>query len=87
MTFGYNILWRPTVRDAVYIGAAPSPVAGTAGQGNRFTGRQYSFDLAWQVDRHVQIDAGYVRIDVGESLRMVGAHKVDFAYIAGAYKF
>ena len=63
------------------------PVAGTAGQGSRFTGRQYSVDVTWKVDRHIQIDAGYVRVDVARSLRAIGGQDVDFGYVAAAYKF
>lgn len=86
ITFGYDLLWRLTVQDAVYIGPQV-PVAGTAGQGNRFTGRQYSVDVTWQVDRHIQIDAGHVRVDVARSLRAVGGQDVDFGYVSAAYKF
>ena len=47
------------------------PIAGTAGHPGRFTARQFSFDLSWQADRHIQIDVG----------------NVDFTYLSAAYKF
>lgn len=85
-TFGYDFLWRTTTADAVYTGVG-APVTGTAGQPNKFTGRQFSADLTWQVDRHIQVDLGYVHFDPARTLRAAGAHSVDFTYVSAAYKF
>jgi hypothetical protein len=63
------------------------PIARTAGQPGRFTGRQLSVDLFRQMDRHTEIGLGYVRVDAGKILRMAGGHDVDFVYASGTYKF
>jgi hypothetical protein len=86
LTLGYGFLWRATTADAVYTGAGV-PVAGTAGQPGRFTGRQFSIDLAWQLDRHIEIGLGYVHFDPASVLKMAGGRDVDFTYLSAAYKF
>jgi hypothetical protein len=86
LTFGYDFLWRTTTADAVYTGAGV-PVAGTAGQPGRFTGSQFSIDLAWQLDRHIEADLGYVHFDPGRVLSMAGGKSVDFTYFSAVYRF
>lgn len=86
VTVGYDFLWRTTTADAVYTGVGV-PVPGTAGQPDKFTGRQLSADLTWQVDRHIQVDLGYVHFDPARVLRTAGARSVDFTYVSAAYKF
>ncbi|MGO4740733.1 alginate export family protein [Bosea sp. 2KB_26] len=83
---GYDFLWRNTTADAVYTGAG-APIAGTAGRPGRFTGRQLTVDASWQLNRHIQLDAGYVHLDAASSLRRAGGHDVDFTYLSAAYKF
>jgi hypothetical protein len=86
VTFGYDFVWRTTTADAIYTGAG-NPIAGTAGQPGRFTGRQFTVDVAWQLDRHAEIDLGYVHFDPGTTLRTAGGHIVDFTYLSLAYRF
>jgi hypothetical protein len=86
LTLGYGFLWRATTADAIYTGAG-MPVAGTAGQPGRFTGRQFSVDLAWQLDRHIEIGLGYVHFDPAKVLQMAGGRDVDFTYLSAAYRF
>lgn len=86
LTVGYDLIWRTTSQDAVYIGAGV-PVAGTAGNPDLFSGRMLSVDLAWQVDRHVLVEAGYVHTWTAGALRAAGAHDVDFTYLATTYRF
>lgn len=86
LTMGYGLGWRTTSQDAAYIGAG-IPVAGTAGNPDRFMGQQATFDLAWQVDRHVLVEAGYVHTWTAGALRAAGARDVDFTYLAATYRF
>lgn len=62
-------------------------VAFEAGRRGRFTGRQFSIAATWQFDRHLQFSAGYVRTDIGYTLRAAGGRDVDFAYAFAAYLF
>lgn len=86
LTAGWDFVWRETTNDAVYV-APLTPVAGTAGRGGRFIGHQASFDVLWQLDRHMQIKASYVHFDVGSALRAGGGRDVDFGMISAAYMF
>jgi hypothetical protein len=83
---GYNFLWRATTADAIYAGTG-APIAGTAGQPGRYTGRQFSLDVVWQLDRHTEISLGYVHFDPGRTLRTAGGQVVDFTYLSVAYRF
>ena len=83
---GYGFLWRASTADAVYTGAG-IPIARTAGQPGRFTARQMNVDVSWQVDRHIQVDFGYVRLDAAGALKRAGGKNVDFSYLSGSYKF
>jgi hypothetical protein len=86
LTVGYDFLWRETTADAVYTGVG-APVAGTAGQPGRFTGSQFSVDLAWQLDRHIEIDLGYVHFDPSKVLTTVHGREVNFTYFSAVYRF
>ncbi len=86
LTVDYDFLWRATTADAIYTGAGV-PVPGTAGRPGRFTGRQFSVDLFWQADRHIQFDLGYVHVGAAKALTSAGGHDVDFPYFSGTYKF
>ena len=83
---GYGFLWRANTADAIYTGAGV-PISGTAGLPGRFTARQFSIDLTWKPDRHVDINGGYVRLNPAEALRTAGGKSVDFIYLSAAYKF
>lgn len=86
LTVGYDFLWRTTTADAIYTGTG-IPIAGTAGQPDRYTGSQVAVDVAWQVDRHFQIGLGYVHLSAGNPLRQAGGRDVDFVYFSGTYRF
>lgn len=86
VTLGYDFVWRATTADAIYTGAGV-PITGSAGQPGAFTGSQLTADLAWQVNRHVQLSLGYVHFGAGSTLRMLGGHDDDFVYFSGAYRF
>ncbi|MCY1221171.1 hypothetical protein D9M72_332170 [compost metagenome] len=82
----WDFIWRHTTQDAVYTAAA-IPIAGTAGQPGRYTGNQLAFDVFWQVDRHIAINAGLVHVDVARVLRAVGGRNTNFTYLSAAYTF
>ncbi|AQV98216.1 alginate export family protein [Cupriavidus necator] len=86
LTISWDLIWRETTRDAVYTAAAV-PIAGTAGRPGRYTGSQLAFDVFWQVDRHIAINAGLVRVDVARVLSALGAHNTIFTYVSAAYTF
>lgn len=85
-TVSLDFIWRQTTNDAVYTAAA-FPIAGTAGQPGRYTGSQLAFDVYWQVDRHIVINAGLVHVDVSRVLSTVGGHNTNFTYVSAAYSF
>lgn len=86
LTLGFDSLWRVTTNDAVYNGFG-APVKGTAGRPDLFSGHTFSGDLAWQVDRHFLIEAGYVHVETAGALRAAGGRNVDFTYASASYKF
>lgn len=86
LSAGWNILWRQTVRDAVY-GPPLAPVAGTAGRGGRYTGQQAILGLDWQPKPDVAVSAGYVHFSPGDALRQAGGRAVDFGYVSVALRF
>lgn len=85
-TVSWDLIWRETTNDAVYTAAAIR-IAGTAGHPGRYTGNQLAFDIFWQVDRHIAINAGLVHVDVARVLSAVGGHNTNFTYISAAYTF
>lgn len=86
MTVGWDFLWRQTTQDAVYV-APFTAVPGTAGRGSAFIGHQVAIDFAWQLERHVLLEASYVHFTAGDTLRSAGANNVDFLMFAATYKF
>lgn len=72
-----GLLWRQTTNDAVYV--QPNlPVAGTAGQGNRWTGAygQIRTDYAFTDNLSGAIEA--VHYDVGQTIRDAGGHDSNY---------
>lgn len=66
ITVGYDFLRRATTADAIYTGVGV-PILGTAGQPGRFTAGQLSVDRVWQLDRHVEVELGYVHLEAAKS--------------------
>lgn len=85
-TLSWDFIWRQTANDAVYTAVA-FPIAGTAGKQGRYTGSQLAFDVFWQMDRHIVINAGLVHVDVAKVLSAVGGRNTNFTYVAAAYMF
>ncbi|CAG9167400.1 hypothetical protein LMG23992_00800 [Cupriavidus laharis] len=86
LTLSWDLIWRQTTNDAVYTAAAV-PIAGTAGQPGRYTGSQLAFDMFWQADRHIAVNAGLVHVDVAPVLSAVGGRNTVFTYVSAAYTF
>ncbi|NOV24938.1 alginate export family protein [Cupriavidus necator] len=86
LTVSWDFIWRQTTGDAVYT-ATSVPIAGTAGRPGRYTGSQLAFDVFWQVDRHVAVNAGLVHVEVAPVLRTAGGRNTNFTYLAAAYTF
>lgn len=85
-SFGWNVLWRETTKDAIY--APPlSPIANTAGKGGRYIGQQAIVGVDWQATEHIAVSAGYVHFAPGQTLRDVGGRAVDFGFGSIAYRF
>ncbi|MBB3014855.1 alginate export family protein [Cupriavidus alkaliphilus] len=86
LTVSWDFIWRQTTGDAVYTASAV-PIAGTAGRPGRYTGSQLAFDVFWQVDRHVTVNAGLVHVEVAPVLRTAGGRNTNFTYLSAAYTF
>lgn len=85
-SLGWNVLWRETVRDAVY--ASPlNAIPGTAGRGGRYTGNQVIAGLDWKLDAHCTLAAQYVHFTPGSAVRNAGGRTVDFGFASLAWRF
>ncbi|MDR6674554.1 alginate export family protein [Xanthomonas sp. 1678] len=77
-TVAVGLLWRQTTADAVYL--QPNlPVAGTAGQGGRWTGRYTQLRLQRALSPQLTAALEAVRYEAGGALRHAGAH--DSSYV------
>jgi hypothetical protein len=85
LELGWNLLWRESVRDAVY--RTPLvPIEGTAGASGRFIGHQAIVGIEWQLSRARR--CGAVRLLLaGSALRQAGGSQVDFLFTSVAWKF
>ncbi|GGM16347.1 alginate export family protein [Pseudomonas asuensis] len=79
-----GLLWRQTINDAVY--TQPNlPVAGTAGQGSRWTGYYNQLRADYALTRNISTAVEAVHYEVGQSLRNAGGH--DSNYLGIETKF
>ncbi|KAF1068332.1 MAG: hypothetical protein GAK45_01396 [Pseudomonas citronellolis] len=81
---GVGLLWRQTTEDAVYTQPA-LPVAGTAGQGGRWTGYYDQLRVDYALSRNLSTAVEAVHYDVGQALRDAGGH--DSNYLGVELKF
>ncbi|WP_263264862.1 alginate export family protein [Pseudomonas sp. RIT-PI-S] len=79
-----GLLWRQTTEDAVYTQPA-IPVAGTAGQGGRWTGYYDQIRADYAFNRHLSGAIEAVHYEVGPALREAGGH--DSNYLGIETKF
>lgn len=86
VTLGWDFAWRQTTQDAIYVEPFVA-AAGTAGRGSSYIGNQIALDIAWQVERHIMLEASYVHFSAGDTLRAAGGRDVDFVAFAVTYRF
>lgn len=77
---------RESRHDAVYV-APSTAIAATIGNQAKGIGRQVLLGLKWQVNRHVQLQAAYVRHSAGEAIQAAGGRAVHFARSGIQIKF
>lgn len=92
----YHLFWRENENDAVYTvaagGGASPPSAGVlrqaGGSDEMFVGSELDFLLTWQLDRHIQFQAGYSHFFAGDFIEDTGASEdIDFAYFIFTFTF
>ncbi|HEY6641521.1 alginate export family protein [Povalibacter sp.] len=86
VTFGYQLLWRASTSDAVYVAPLIAFPASSKPSGRR-TAQQVSVDLSWRANRHFAVDASLAHVQVTKTWRERGAGDVSFAFVAGTYRF
>ncbi len=85
-TAGYDFFWRQSRQDTVYT-AGLLPIAGIAGQGDRYVGSLVTTHLKWRVNRHVELNFDYTHFDPSDTLEAANMDPIDFAMASVAYKF
>jgi hypothetical protein len=78
--------WRETTADAVYT-QPDIPVAGTVGQGGRYTGTYFQTRLDWQISEHLTAAVEAVRFNVAQSIREVGGHDGNYLGVEGKVRW
>lgn len=86
LTAGYDFFWRQSKQDTVYTSAL-LPIAGIAGQDDRYVGSLVTTHLKWRVDRHVELNFDYTHFVPSDALRAANMNSIDFAMASVAYKF
>jgi len=79
-----GLQWRATTADAVYAQGSAA-VAGTAGQGNRWTGAYAQARADWAINRNLSASLEAVHFQVGDTLRHAGGANAD--YLGAELKF
>ncbi|MEG0604527.1 MAG: alginate export family protein [Acinetobacter sp.] len=86
ITLAHDLLWRQTTQDAVY-SSIGTPLANTAGQGNKYTSGQSSLDIGWKLTPYLNFNGGLVYVDVSDSLKQAGGQDTTFSYLTLTYSF
>jgi hypothetical protein len=87
LEMGWDVLWRQREADAFYRPVPFTPLARTAGQGNRFIGHQMQASLRWQLSPNLEWRAWYVHFDAGPTITRAGGRDVDFLATSLAFRF
>lgn len=77
LTASADFHWRTDTADAIYR-HPNTPISGTAGNPNRYTGSQGSMLTNWKITPHVEASATYVHFFTGDALQQAGAGDADF---------
>lgn len=83
--FGWNVLWRQTTQDAIYMPPL-APIAASSG-GERFIGHQTIVGAQWSATDRVTISAQYVHFELGNTLDRLGGSQVDFGMVSTTARF
>lgn len=83
----YHLFWRQSDDDAAY-NAGGGILRADGGSDERFIGSEIDLLLTWQVDRHLQLSAGYSHLFAGSFIEDTGpSEDIDFVYTAVQYTF
>lgn len=86
VNIGADILWRENTADAIY--RQPNiPIAGTAGNTDRYTGTQAFILSTWQINPHASFTATYVHFDVGDAIEDTGGGDSEYIGAWATYRF
>lgn len=86
VTVGSDFIWRESLSDAFYT-TPLNAVPGTAAPSGRYVGNQLDFELDWQINRHIRLNAYHVHFFAGETIRNAGGKDVDVFILQAAYRF
>jgi hypothetical protein len=86
LDLGWNLIWRESLRDAVYRTPLVS-IEGTAGAGGRFIGHQAMVGAEWQLQPELVVAGQYVHFLPSSSLSQGGGRQVDFLFTSVSWKF
>lgn len=86
LSLAYDVFWRYSTNDTVYT-AALTPIAGIAGESDRYVGNLVTAHLKWQLDRHVELNFDYTHFNSSNVLKAAGVNDIDFFMASAAYKF
>jgi hypothetical protein len=85
-TIGWDFLWRYSTHDAFYTNPF-EPLAGTEQSHSRYIGSELTLEIAWKLNRNIEINTAYVHLFSGKTLSVAGANDVDFFMLMGSYRF
>jgi hypothetical protein len=78
LLFAVGSQWRQTTDDAVYV-MPDIPIAGTAGNGGRYTGTYGQVRLDWVINGHAAFAVEVDHFDVSDLIERVGGHDSTYA--------
>ena len=79
-TLEWDFFWRESTHDAIYR-IAGTPIVSGAANGDRYVGNEGSVEIAWQLQRHVEIVGNYSHFFAGPFLRDASREDVNFVAI------
>jgi len=77
LALDWDCFWRESTHDAIYR-IAGTPIVSGAANDDRYVGSQGSVEIAWQLDRHVEIVGNYSHFFAGPFLRDASRDDVNF---------
>lgn len=86
VVLGLDLLWRSSLRDGLY-GAGLMEFANTSKVSGSRVGTEYSVDLRYQLDMHIQLGAILAEFSAGPALREAGGKDMTYAVLFAKYKF